>query len=72
MSDEVTIPASYNQWRHFIEVTCRIKLTKSFLDDRLAELQNGDHSKTKEFARLYGADHLERTVSWFRWQPGET
>lgn len=66
MSDEVVIPTSYGQWRQFIEAKCGIKLTRSYAEQRLQELQNDTHPKTKEFARLYGNDQLERTVSWFR------
>lgn len=65
MSDDV-IPLSYEQWRHCIEVRCQIRLTSAFIRERLAELQEEKHEKTREFARLYGADHLERTIAWFR------
>ncbi|QDT13497.1 hypothetical protein [Planctomycetes bacterium K23_9] len=59
-------PSSYDQWRHCIEVKCGIKLTRSYVDNRLAELQNGKHVKTKGFASLYGPDHLQRTIQWFQ------
>ncbi len=65
MNDDV-IPTSYDQWRHCIEVRCNIRLTPKYIDERLSELQNSDHAKTREFAKLYGADHLERTITWFR------
>ena len=65
MSDDV-IPRSYEQWRTCIEIRCKIRLTPTFIQERLAELQDDKHAKTREFARLYGADHLERTIAWFR------
>ena len=65
MNDDV-IPTSYDQWRHCIEVRCNIRLTPKYIDQRLSELQNNDHAKTREFAELYGADQLERTIAWFR------
>ena len=65
MSDDV-IPLSYEQWRTCIEVRCKIRLTPAFIRERLAELQDDKHAKTREFARLYGGDHLERTITWFR------
>ena len=65
MSDDV-IPLSYKQWRNCIEVRCKIRLTPAFIRERLAELQDGKHAKTREFARLYGVDHLQRTIAWFR------
>lgn len=65
MSDAV-IPRSYEQWRNYIEVRCKIRLTPTYIRTRLAELQDDKHAKTREFARLYGSDHLERTIAWFR------
>ncbi len=65
MSDDV-IPSSYEQWRNCIEVRCKIRLTPAFIRERLAELQDDKQAKTREFARLYGVDHLQRTIAWFR------
>lgn len=65
MSDDV-IPRSYEQWRNCIEVRCKIRLTPTFIHERLAELQDDKHAKTRDFARLYGIDHLEQTIAWFR------
>ncbi|MFG0267419.1 MAG: hypothetical protein ACF8AM_20055 [Rhodopirellula sp. JB055] len=65
MSESI-IPTSYEQWRHCIEVRCHIQLTPQYIDERLAELENTHHAKTREFAKLYGTDHLERTIGWFR------
>ena len=65
MNDDV-IPRSYEQWRNCIEVRCKIPLTPAYVHERLVELQDDRHARTREFARLYGADHLERTIVWFR------
>ena len=65
MSDDV-IPHSYEQWRHCIEVRCNIRLTSTYIRERMAELQDDNHAKTKEFASLYGPEHLERIIAWFR------
>ncbi len=65
MSDDV-IPLSYEQWRHCIEVRCKIQLTSTYIRERLTELQDDKQARTREFARLYGADHLQRTIAWFR------
>ena len=64
MSDDI-IPRSYEQWRHCIEVRCKIQLTPTYIHERLAELQDAKHAKTREFAKLYGAEHLQRTIAWF-------
>lgn len=67
MSDEkAVIPTSYQEWRHCIEVDCGITLSPAYIGQRLAELEDGQHAKTKEYARLYGEDHLQRTQAWFR------
>lgn len=65
MSDDV-FPLSYGQWRHCIELRCKIRLTPMYIDERLAELQDNMDARTREFSRLYGADQLQRTITWFR------
>lgn len=64
-------PNSYEQWRECIEVRCGVPLTADFISERLSELENGEHPKTKTFAKLYGADHLQNTIAWFRQASGE-
>jgi hypothetical protein len=59
------IPDSYEQWRHCIEVDCAIGLTPLFIAERLRELRDPAHERTRQFARLYGVDHLQRVVAWF-------
>ena len=70
MNDDV-IPTSYEQRRHCIEVRGNIRLTLTYIDERLAELQDGGHAHTREFEELYGTDHLQRTIAWFRRAAGE-
>jgi hypothetical protein len=64
--DNVVFPTTYKEWRHCIEVLGKISLTPTYINKRLTELQDGKHSGTREFARLYGDDHLEITIAWFR------
>ena len=66
MSDDVVIPNSYEQWRECIEVRGNIRLTPSYINERLSEMQDDKHVQTREFAKLYGNDHLQRTIAWFR------
>ena len=66
MNEDAQLPISYQQWRHCIQVRCRIRLTENYVGERLAELQNTSHVKTKEFVRVYGVEHLQRTIHWFR------
>jgi len=65
MDNESVIPATYEQWRHCIEVRCNIRLTPSYIRERLAELQDGTHVKTRDFARHYGDEQLQQTIAWF-------
>ena len=65
MNDD-SVPNSYAQWRHYIEVRCGIRLTPSYISKRLSELQDDNHVRTREFARFYGAEQLQSTITWFR------
>ena len=57
--------STYEDWRECIEVHCGIPLTTGFITERLAELRDRSHPKTREFERLYGEGHLKRTIGWF-------
>jgi len=59
-------PSTYDEWRNCFQNHGNTPLTSAFLQSRLAELCDDSHAKTKEFARLYGADHLKQTIAWFR------
>ncbi|MEM1451182.1 MAG: hypothetical protein AAGI22_18845 [Planctomycetota bacterium] len=63
---------SYEDWRECIEVHCGIPLTQDFIRERLAELSDGTHPRTRDFERLYGAQHLQRTIQWFQQAAEET
>lgn len=66
MNENDLIPSSYDAWRECITIRCRIKLTESFIQSRLAELEQHDHAKTREFEKFYGPEHLQRTIAWYR------
>ena len=66
MNNENIIPATYDQWRYCIEVLGKIKLTPKYLSERLAVLEDNKNAESIKFAKLYGQEHLQRTVSWFR------
>lgn len=61
-----TYPSTYQQWRECIELRCQIPLTPAFISERLEELQNVKHPKTKRFEELYGSEHLQRVTAWFQ------
>lgn len=60
------IPETYEQWRYCIEVLGENRLTNSYLDQRLSILENKNHEECRRFASIYGEEHLQRTVDWFR------
>ena len=66
MTSNNIIPATYEQWRHCIEVRCKVPLTANYISERLTELEDGANPKTKNFAELYGADYLQQVIVWFR------
>ena len=66
MKNENVIPETYDQWRYCIEVLGKVELTPAYLSERLAVLEDHDHIECKKFAKLYGQEQLQRTVSWFR------
>lgn len=66
MTSLSSFPTNYQQWRHCIEVDCGIPLTPEFVAKRLAALQNSNDAKTQAFEKLYGVDHLQMTIAWFK------
>ena len=65
MTEEI-IPQSYQTWHHYITVRGGIQLTQRYIDERLDELNNRNHAKTKEFATRYGEPYLKQVISWFQ------
>jgi hypothetical protein len=59
------IPQTYEEWRHCIEVDCGLSLTPAFIAERLAELSQPDHERTRQYVRLYGEPHRQRVIGWF-------
>ena len=60
------IPENYEQWRHCIEVRCNLSLTAAYIEERLIELKDSKHPKTRKYRELYGAEQLQNTIEWFR------
>lgn len=59
------IPRTYEEWRHCIEVDCGLQLNQAFIAERLAELTEAEHERTRQFVRLYGEPHRLRVIGWF-------
>ena len=60
------IPQTFEQWKYCIEVECRLELTASFIDERIASLQNNKDLYTQQFLKLYGQEHFQRVLGWFK------
>ena len=60
------IPQSYEEWKNCIVNDCKIKLTKSFAEKRLNIYQNGNHPETRKFMALYGKQHLDNIIFWYK------
>jgi len=65
MTDVLTLPATYAEWRHCITVSCGLKLTRSYIEQRLDLLRDENDAQTNRFIALYGREHHQRVVNWF-------
>ncbi|MDA8018931.1 MAG: hypothetical protein MPN21_15935 [Thermoanaerobaculia bacterium] len=59
------IPDTYEQWRHYITITCGIPLTDAYIEERLRALRSPRDAMTARFRELYGQRQLDRTIRWF-------
>lgn len=59
-------PQDYNAWKHCIVQDCGIKLTRSFVEARLAILTNESSEEFQKFAQKYGHEWSSRVVSYFK------
>lgn len=60
------IATNFEEWRNCIVNDCKIKLTREFAKKRLNIYQNAKHPETKDFIRLYGKQHLNNIIYWFK------
>jgi len=66
MNDLVNLlPQTYADWRHCITVKCGLRLTRQYVEGRLAALRDDNDEHTQRFIALYGREHHERVVNWF-------
>ena len=65
MNDSI-IPATYDQWRHCIIVDCGLELTDKYIKERIAALENNQGYHTQQFVKLYGEQHLQSVIGWFK------
>lgn len=65
MSESISIPQSYDQWRQLITGPCGIPLTQSFVETRLEDLRDSTRPHTQQFREKYGQEYLEQVIGWF-------
>lgn len=66
MPDTSPIPLTYAQWRECITQKCRIKLTRAYLEERIASLGDPEAPQTRGFRDLYGEAHYQDVRRWFQ------
>ena len=60
------IPYNYEIWHHCITVDCDLELTPDYIEERISSLQDTNNFRTKQFVKLYGDQHRENVLSWFK------
>lgn len=60
------IPQTFEQWKNCIVNDCKINLTKDFAQQRLAVYQDKKNNDTQKFVSLYGEQHLQSIINWFK------
>ena len=60
------IPKTFNDWKNCIVNDCKINLTKDFAQQRLRVYQDRQNPETQKFIQLYGDEHLQNIINWFR------
>lgn len=60
------IPITFEEWKNCIVNDCKIKLTKAFAQKRLSVYENANHPETRKFVALYGLQHLNNIIHWYK------
>ncbi|MEP6712308.1 MAG: hypothetical protein ABJA37_07835 [Ferruginibacter sp.] len=60
------IPQNFSQWKKCITIDCGIPLTIAFAQQRLKVYENLENSETKKITQLYGEEHLDHLIQWFK------
>ena len=56
---------TYDDWKHCITVLCRIPLTLTNVEQRLAALRDPADNGTQKFIATWGEAHLAHVTGWF-------
>lgn len=60
------IPQNFKEWYNCITKGCKIELTKTFAKERLNVYQNNENPETQKFLKLYGQQHLNNIINWYK------
>lgn len=60
------IPKTFEQWKYQLINHCKVDLTKDFAQKRLSIYEDPANPETREFVAVYGTDHLQNILKWFR------
>ena len=60
------IPENFENWKKCLEVNCKIPITKDFAASRLQIYTDDTNRETKKFAELYGSNHLQNIIKWYK------
>ena len=66
MSSMATVPQTYDEWQHCIEVKCGIPLSANYVAERISDLEIKEDFTTKKLIETWGIQHYDRTLGWFR------
>lgn len=60
------ISDNFDDWVYCLTQKCKIKLDSTFAKKRLSILEDSNHEETQKFKELYGEQHLENVIHWFK------
>lgn len=60
------IPDNFNDWVNCITKKCKINLDSSYARKRIEVLEDDQNEETKRFLELYGQEHLDNVIHWFK------
>ena len=64
MAEPLTL-RSYRDWKHCITELCRIPLTLSYVEGRIAALGDSGAYEAQRFIQTWGEAHFDRVKGWF-------
>tara|TARA_Y100001954_G_scaffold83176_1_gene91386 strand:- start:931 stop:1146 length:216 start_codon:yes stop_codon:yes gene_type:complete len=60
------VPESYEEWKRCITIDCAIPLTRDFVKERIAALEDMNDFHTLRYIESWGKDQHARTLAWYR------